>query len=85
MSRHEAIGLALLIVGMVCNIGVFLSLRAALRWPGRPEALDAPLTEGMVRKGGRNDLSKVDRSRRPPPPAPMRRAGIEVPYRRSDA
>jgi hypothetical protein len=27
-----------------------------------------------------NDLSKVDRSKRPPPPAPMRRAGIERPY-----
>jgi hypothetical protein len=41
---------------------------------------------GSPRRGiAVNDLSKVDLSKRPPPPAPMRRAGIEVPYRRSDA
>lgn len=27
------------------------------------------------------DHSKTDFTKRPPPPAPMRRAGIEIPYR----
>lgn len=41
---------------------------------------------GGSRRGvGVIDHSKTDFSKRPPPPAPMRRAGIEVPYRRSGA